>query len=135
MVAYSFKERFVAPIQDNMKRQTIRKPRLGRGRHARPGDDLQLYTAMRTKYCTLIGRAVCTIVVPVRLDFEINNLTIEGELDGQRDRFARSDGFANWAEMRVFWASEHPGITVFDGVLIKWDGLSYPPKREIADGR
>lgn len=108
------------PILAGTKRQTIRAPRKGRSRHARPGEELQLYTAMRTKYCTLIGRAVCAEVVPVRLDFNLNNLTVNGELDGQRDLFARSDGFADWPEMCAFWAKEHPGITVFDGMLIRW---------------
>jgi hypothetical protein len=123
MVAYSFNARFIMPILARTKRQTIRAPRKGRSRHAEPGQDLQLYTAMRTKYCTLIGRAMCIGVVPVQLDFEINNLTVDGELDGRRDLFARSDGFQDWAEMRLFWAKEHPGINVFDGALIRWIGF------------
>lgn len=130
MVAYSFKQQFIAPILAGTKRQTIRAPRKGRSRHARPGDELQLYTAMRTKYCTLIGRAVCAEVVPVQLDFEHAVLTIGGERDGRRDFFARSDGFQDWSEMRDFWAKEHRGVTVFDGVLIRWGGFKLKDTRD-----
>lgn len=125
MVAYSFKEQFVAPIQDNVKRQTIRAPRLGRSRHARPGDQLQLYTAMRTKFCTLIGRAICLSVSGITMDLgrpRIQYVDTQGGVTTifDFDRFAQEDGFRDWDDMRAFWAQEHPGITVFDGVLIRW---------------
>jgi uncharacterized protein YqfB (UPF0267 family) len=66
MVAYSFKARFVEPILAGTKTQTIRADRK---RHARPGEDLQLYTAMRTKQCKLIRVARCTQIVSVMLSF------------------------------------------------------------------
>ena len=130
MVAYSFKERFVAPIQDNVKHQTIRAPRKGRSRHARAGDDLQLYTAMRTKYCTLIGRSICIDVSDIRLSLSDAMAWIT-EQDGGlttiyrcgMDEFARNDGFSGFDDMRQFWVVQHPGITVFDGVLIRWGGF------------
>lgn len=73
MVAYSFKQRFApqiiaglqtGPLVVGMKRQTIRADRK---RHARPGEELQLYTGMRTRSCQLLGRTTCTAVAPVRL--------------------------------------------------------------------
>lgn len=83
MVAYSFRQRFVAPIQVGLgtiehipgteyapKRQTIRA---NRKRHARPGEELQLYCGMRTKGCFLIGRARCTSVSGVRLQFGLGS--------------------------------------------------------------
>lgn len=130
MVAYSFKQQFIAPILAGTKRQTIRAPRKGRSRHARPGDDLQLYTAMRTKYCMLIGRATCLSTQAIQIVFEKPWVVIEHEGGGTTfiwpaglDEFSRSDGFADWPEMCAFWAKEHPGITVFDSVLIRWIGF------------
>ena len=67
MVAYSFRPRFIEPILGGRKRQTIRA--IGRRRHARPGDPLQLYAGMRTRNCRLIGRAICIDVVEVGLRF------------------------------------------------------------------
>jgi hypothetical protein len=46
VVAYSFRQQFRPPILAGTKRQTIRADRK---RHARPGEQLQLYTGMRTR--------------------------------------------------------------------------------------
>lgn len=89
MVAYSFKERFVDPIQMGLgtlgmpeaipgeaivggriirpKRQTIRAN--GKRRHARAGEVVQLYYGMRTKFCRSIGVAKCTEAPPIYLGF------------------------------------------------------------------
>jgi hypothetical protein len=122
MVAYSFKERFVAPILAGAKRQTIRAERK---RHARPGEVLHLYTGMRTKHCRLIGSAVCADVRSITLLFDLNP-EYEGILlpgfgfPGGLDGFAASDGFASWEYLKAFWQQNHPGIDEFTGVLITW---------------
>lgn len=76
MVAYSFQKRFVdhvraglepGPWCPGMKRHTLRLPRTGRAGHARPEQQVQLYTAMRTRHCRLIGRAVARVQIPVTL--------------------------------------------------------------------
>ena len=98
---------------------------------------------MRTKYCTLIGRAVCVSVEPIRIELERPWVEIQCQDGGTTfiwpgglDEFARADGFANWPDMRAFWAAEHPDVTVFDGVLIRWGASFYgPTKQEITDGR
>lgn len=125
MVAYSFKARFEPSILAGSKRQTIRAERK---RHAMPGEQLQLYVGMRTKYCRLIGRSVCTGVHSVRLDFQGRFVSLnDGASVLQRgdslDAFAVSDGFADWGDMRGFWAVAHPNIEVFTGVLIRWGDL------------
>lgn len=122
MVAYSFKARFADPIIAGTKLQTIRAPRK---RHARPGEELQLYTGMRTKHCKLIGRRTCSAVHAVRIDLDCGHieylesgraLTMLEEVDA----FARNDGFADWRDMHAFWRAEHPGVDTFEGVLIRW---------------
>jgi len=134
MVAYSFKRRFVEPIRRGLasaypdqagicpKRQTIRADRR---RHARPGEELQLYCGMRTKGCFLIGRARCAGVDYVKLDFTglvaVNRQAfIRTDI---LDKFARSDGFSDFADMRSFWREEH-GLSVFEGVLVRWEPLA-----------
>lgn len=124
MVAYSFKAQFRAPILAGTKRQTIRAERK---RHARPGEELQLYTGMRTRHCKIIGRARCFIVEPVRIGVADDWLEV-GEQPRLTDfffldAFARRDGFAAWGHMMEFWRREHPDTPVFSGVVIRWNDL------------
>lgn len=124
MVAYSFKPRFIEPIASGAKRQTIRADRK---RHARPGEELQLYTGMRTRHCRLIGRARCWEVDTVRLLLSADRVEQGGHTyfaaPGELDWFARTDGFADWSELRAFWAENHPRADPFSGVLIRWGSL------------
>lgn len=126
MVAYSFKQRFAAPIKAGTKRQTIRADRK---RHALPGERLQLYTGMRTKHCKLIGRAECLDVAKITILFNDADPEAEGIIlpgfgfPGGLDGFAIADGFASWAELKKFWRENHPGIDDFDGTLIMWGDL------------
>lgn len=126
MVAYSFKPRFVGAILSGTKRQTIRADRK---RHARVGEEIQLYTGMRTRQCQSIGRAICESVVPIRLDLSLKR----GEIDlpdrlvcmqQDLDAFARMDGFSDWWEMRGFWLEEHDTAGPWSGILIRWTGLT-----------
>lgn len=137
MVAYSFKKRFVQPIRVGLsrvslsfdctpKRQTIRAH--GKRRHARPGEELQLYTAMRTKQCELIGSASCTEVYNVEILVRRRGfaITVGGVpyINAAAEEFARMDGFADTADMLAFWQKEHAGIEKFEGVLIRWEALN-----------
>lgn len=128
MVAYSFQARFMVPIVERTKRQTIRAP--GKRRHARPGQALQQYFGMRTKYCRLIGTAtahrVCRIVLDLRGDAVFFPSDLETIRDGELDEFAIRDGFKSWAELRRFWDEFHRGVNQFEGVLIDWDDTFTP---------
>lgn len=131
MVAYSFKRRFVVPIQVGLgqveridgteyqpKRQTIRADRK---RHARPGEELQLYCGMRTKGgCFLIGRARCVSVEPIGFLVCSDCILQDGKAWPVSDEFARADGFAGAKEMADFWHAEH-GLGPWHGVLIRWE--------------
>lgn len=140
MVAYSFKRRFVAPIRAGLssvrlswdphpKRQTIRA--IGKRRHARPGETLQLYHGMRSRECFKIGDASCIAADGIRLFIrseiiEIRRAAGNSELidkAGKLDAFAQDDGFDDWADMRAFWLQEHDGkhLGPFIGVLIQWE--------------
>ena len=137
MVAYSFKARFADSILAGSKAQTIRA--MGRRRHARLGDELQLYTGMRTKHCRLIARPTCESVTPVRLTFSRAfgplSFWIDGVLLGcdAMERFARADGFGGETapiavlDMTAFWFAAHGrGVDEIDfsGFVIAWQPIA-----------
>lgn len=134
MVAYSFKAQFAEPIVTLKKRQTVRGDRK---RHARPGELLQLYTGMRTKYCRklLDHDPVCLDVRPVRLILDshhadvITSMWIDGAYlnADEMEAFAIADGFGaaladGWALRRMgqFWRQTHEWNN-FSGVVIRWE--------------
>lgn len=142
MVAYSFKSFFAPQIASGEKCQTIRSDR---PRHARPGERVQLYQGMRTKHCRkIIDDQICTKVLPIEIAISelINELVASVVVDGihlhrdEVEQFARADGFAPEllgdlipAKLRGrtaretmgrFWVANHPGVTTFAAVLIKW---------------
>lgn len=121
MVAYSFQAEFIDPIERKVKRQTLRNER---ARHARPGEELQLYYAMRNKNCRLIGRATCAAVTPILIQFAPAKVEIYGRevidtVNGLA-KFAQADGFENWGALRAFWDKKHDCPPVWQGVIIEW---------------
>lgn len=124
MVAYNFKRQFVRPILDGAKAHTIRADRK---RHARPGEQVQLYWGLRSKHATLIARATCASALPIRLNFNMDAVVIEGRPHIVRpkalDLFARSDGFDDWAGLRKFWHQEHDAPSSWSGVIVSWRGM------------
>ncbi|MBI1359839.1 MAG: hypothetical protein GC155_06085 [Alphaproteobacteria bacterium] len=148
MVAYSFRPRFVDPISTGTKRQTIRAYRSGRSRHAVPGEALQLFTGMRTAQCKLIGTATAEAVYPVQLFFGAHirrgyskswsstntdpRFATYPTYARECNAFAREDGFKDWKELEAFWAKEHEGVDVFEGVLIRWRDFEANDRRPAA---
>lgn len=130
MVAYSFQPMFVAPILKGTKRQTIRA--VGLKRHADEGDEMQLYTGMRTKRCKLIGTSQCIGAEPITLTFEPSPKVWtprKGEIRSASalDRFAVSDGFGDWDELVAFWRKHHTRVIqdkfFKDGRIMYWGRL------------
>jgi hypothetical protein len=132
MVAYSFQPRFVQAILSGRKCQTIRA--VGRRRHARPGEALQLYTGMRTRQCRLIGTAVCLAAEAVELRLSTARGSVRTGNAGTcrigdsqiLDMFAEADGFSDWSALCDFWRATY-GRRAFRGVLIRWDGEAFVP--------
>lgn len=129
MVALNFKARFVIPIELGDKRQTIRAWR--KRPPPRVGQALQLYTGPRMKP-RKIGEATITDTALVILCFHWQGgpgrvemiRGEEGEIleaAADLDEFARLDGFADWSDMRAFWAETHDIIdSAWAGRLIRW---------------
>lgn len=133
MVAYSFNPRFVEPIRQGLKTQTIRAH--GLRRHARPGELLQLYTGMRTVHCRLIIPATpCLDTMSIEIDFrgdQIARIKTDGLPCLDLDAFAIRDGFSDAADMSAFWRDRHPKTlrSGFFGVVIEW---ARPAETEMA---
>lgn len=128
MVAYNFQRRFEPGIRAGLKRRTIRAPRAGRARHARPGDELQLFTGLRTRDCRLIGRATCTGVSTVLILPTSTGVLVyvDEQPTPDLEAFARADGFASATDFQVFWRETH-GLCrdsrPFEGTIIMWGEL------------
>lgn len=123
MVAYSFNKRFIDPIRQGYKRQTIR--RQGLKRHARVGEMVQLYTALRTaRAARILPDVVCIDVCPVLIQFDdvmrITRIETAGIPVIDLDGFAIRDGFTGLEDMGVFWEFTNGPMTHFEGVLIEW---------------
>lgn len=122
MVAYNFQRQFVEPIRSRTKTQTIRA--IGKRRHARPGELLQLYTGQRTTSCEKILEedpyciAVEQVIIEVGADC-IDSIAMSGYAIVDFERFAKEDGFKSLDEMYHFWARSH-GYGRFEGLLIQW---------------
>ncbi|HEY1503198.1 MAG TPA: hypothetical protein VGF92_02800 [Stellaceae bacterium] len=129
MVAYSFQKQFAMPILDEIKGGTIRG---ARKRHGRPGEELQLYTGMRTRHCKLITRKQCLACAPIWLGLraDIINVALDDDSKGgiviaqsrALDVFARFDGFGDWGEMKFFWLKDEDFAepASFAGWNIRW---------------
>jgi hypothetical protein len=133
MVAYSFQPRFIEPIRQGIKTQTIRAH--GRRRHARPGELVQLYSGMRTAHCQRILPDVpCLEVMPIEIAFaqgEIARIRVDGLPCLNLDAFAIRDGFTDAVDMWAFWRDHHPEAMGpgFFGVVIEW---ARPAETELA---
>jgi len=133
MVAYNFQGRFEEPILAGRKVGTLRA--VGRRRHARPGETLQLYTGQRAPRCRLIATARCLSVDPIRLSIPSVFVRSAGVIVGDGadryeiadlDAFARGDGFADWDDLETFFAARR-GLAPWVGVWIRWDPATVAP--------
>lgn len=121
MFTLNFHKQFAQAVETGKKRQTIRALRKD-GRKPAVGDDLRLYTGMRTSDCRRLADATCMAVLPVKIlergpDWVVfvggNELSFCEQID-----FARDDGFNSRAEFLGFFNKAH-GLP-FDGLMIQW---------------
>lgn len=128
MPALSFQQRFVSRIESGEKTHTIRAKR---ARLWKVGDDLALFTGMRTKHCRRLFNAPCVMVEGVLIDvgfydpaqsYKKLHICIEGVVlaRDETESFAKRDGFESRYEMWKFWLKNH-GEGVFHGDIIHWD--------------
>lgn len=122
MPAYNFQKRFAPLVQSGQKRQTIRA--LGKRRHARPGEPLQLYTGQRSKACRKLISPDPVCLSTAKIEMTVERGFFEAFLDGRLLNtedlagIARADGFDDVPHM-VGWFVQTHGLP-FEGILIKW---------------
>lgn len=127
MVAYNFQSQFEAALRSGDKAQTIRA--LGKRRHARPGEMVQVYIGMRTANCRLLFQSECVEVMPIILDkreptgqFIMSKPLWDVILNGnvlsidEIHHLALADGFPDRHAFYQFFEDRLP----FEGVLIRW---------------
>lgn len=115
MRVITFKERFVPLVRNGDKRQTIRK-----SAGCRVGDLLSLRhwigkPRRRNSKQEMLRQVTCTGVRPVVIGED--GVTVGGE-PVPEEAMARSDGFADYAEMKAWFGKTH-GLP-FSGFLIQW---------------
>ncbi len=114
MPMFNFQSRFAPLVESGAKTQTIRKTC-----RAKVGDTLYLYTGARTKACRKLGEGRCTEVAQVQI-VEYGVVIYCSTLVGVSAMwFASEDGFADFVEMREWFAKQH-GLP-FSGYLYKWE--------------
>lgn len=127
MPALNFKAQFAENVEYGHKRQTIRAPRKDGRDHCKVGDNLRLYTGMRTKSCRLLGEARVKRIDRIWMDavcMKLNGQIVHSSLTSRDDpmtdnEFARADGFDGFIEMADWFRDVH-GLP-FEGVVIYWD--------------
>ena len=118
MPAYNFKEAFSNDVEALIKRQTIRAKRK---RPTGRGDDLYLYTGMRTKKCRLLLRTVCKRTEDVKIC--VGGFDFSGRVmmtgSPKADAFATADGFEDSEKMIEWFAATYKALP-FKGEVIYW---------------
>lgn len=125
MVAYNFKSQFAPLIETGHKTQTIRS--IGKRRPPVPGEELQLYTGQRTKYCRklLSPDPLCLSVTLILIHYELGiKLDDRWLTRDECEALAVADGFDSYSAFFRFFKDTH-GLP-FKGVLIQW-ALVGPP--------
>ena len=136
MPLLNFQARFAELVQDGSKSQTIRAYRKD-GRDPKPGDQLYLWAGCRTKDAQKIGEAICSRVIPIRIQecpkdridwgavYMPNSSGTWRSLSRSHTRLiAVKDGFQSRKELFDFFRDVY-GLP-FEGLLIEWDFMSIP---------
>lgn len=139
MIPYKFDMRFWTPIADGTKRATLRKLRTRPRRHARPGEEIQLWAINDPPL--QIRRAECAGVDGVLMELDTDkfclgditrNRSTWPNLDlGGREGLAKLCGFEHFTDAAAYWSGVHGGGP-FTGCLITWRDMEYagpPPSR------
>lgn len=107
-------KQFADKVENGEKRQTIRE-----NTKAAAGKALQLYYGQRTKKCRKLRDAICKSTCAIIVT-SINICTSKDGYIMDVDKFARKDGFKDFAEMWKFFAKRADKNGEFHGWLIKW---------------
>lgn len=125
MPAFNFHARFAPLVADGAKRMTIRRDRAD-GMVWPVGAPVMLYTGMRTKSCTLLGRSVLVGSREIRIGLGLVFVDSKALPPLEVEELARADGFSS---VEAFFAwfdgpDEDGHHSCFRGRLYAWGDLS-----------
>ena len=116
MPGLNFKEEFEPKIRCGDKKQTIRATRKY---PIKQGDNLYLFTGMRTQNCRRLRSTRCDeehyIFIDTNKTIILGNKLLTFE---EAERLAREDGFESFNDFINFFKTTH-GLP-FEGQLIRW---------------
>lgn len=129
MVAYNFRAQFADDVESGSKLQTIRK--VGKRRPPVPGEQLQLYTGMRTRSCRLLNRGICTRVIGIKIRPKFHEVLVQVDerywqivdSDKSLDQLAKDDGFGSVEAFFQFFEAQRGADDEFIGHVIVWEVL------------
>jgi hypothetical protein len=130
MVAYNFIKEFADDVESGKKLCTIRK--VGKRRHARVGEQIQLYTGMQTNACRLLGLGLCDNVTPIHILPSWGEIHLQAptkihwlvfDSDESLNKLAQRDGFPSLKEFFDYFEPQVDDKGVFEGLLIGWEPL------------
>lgn len=119
MVAYNFQPEFISPILLGTKVSTIRPD--GKRRHARAGEEVQLYVGMRTPDCALLLRARCLRSLPIEI--HADHVRADGQCKANPvyyEILARNEGFSSFGNLQA-WFDRRYGLPAVGFTQIIWD--------------
>ncbi len=118
MPAYNFQIRFEQSLRAGTKRSTFRVVRKD-GKVQKVGDQVIMYTGMRTKACNYIGQSKCIGVRKAIVGEDglcVDSLAPVSKTEA--DWYAQRDGFKDFAEMQS-WVRDTHGLPA-RGHIIEW---------------
>lgn len=118
----NFKQEFAALVERGYKKQTIRGHRKD-GKRPVPGDQVRLYTGLRTSRSRWLRDGTVVRCRAVRIDFEgYGTIVVDGErlTQEQRFEFAKADGFTTWDDMRKWFSDQYGAPLVWEGFCVEW---------------
>lgn len=133
MIEYDFDADFWNPIAQKIKIKTARNFRIGKRRHARPDEPIELWSAVGGKRLQ-IRKATCTAVegITIAIGAEIvavgpifkNRSTWQRLKRLEREQLAIDMGFKTWREADAYHSSLR-GEGIWHGALITWGDREY----------
>lgn len=119
MVAYNFQNEFTPSIEAGTKQSTIRPD--GKRRHAQAGEELQLYTGMRSPDCRLLMRVPCLWSIPIEI--HARGVIADGVFKVNPDYYrtlAAIEGFASFGNLQA-WFDRRYGLPATGFTQIRWE--------------
>jgi len=123
MVAFNFKKQFADDVETGRKFSTIREKI-----RCKPGDNVQLYTGMRTKNCRKLREDVCTGAGSILINrnkagapyWSIREIWGDLELGWNGLCLHEIEGFKNVEDFVRFFEDQY-GLP-FSGYIYQWKG-------------